>query len=63
MSTITKSVLAQVLLAFIVLSVAGGVYLLSLDVTVAAIAGLVTFVGVKLDDLRIRRARRRAVTA
>ena len=60
MNTIARQTLANVLLVLIVASVVVGLVLMGTTPLVAATGGLLTFVGVKVDDARIRRNRRLA---
>lgn len=62
MKTITKSTAAAVLFALIIAAVVTGLWLMGATIPVAASAGAVVGALIKLDDARIRRARRR-VTA
>lgn len=60
MTTIAKNTLANLLLVAILLCVGFGTFLLGAEPVVAVTAAVLAGVAIKLDDHRIRRARRKA---
>jgi hypothetical protein len=62
-STLARTLAARGLFVLVVFLVVAGVFALSLDLLVAFLAGVAVAAIMVLDDRRIRRARRRSVTA